>query len=209
MTLDAPAPRLLGARLAEDCEAVQLDIAHEGDHAHLFFQRAENVLMLDDLTRLLVRAGSQAALQQGESQLALVGVHVAQGQAVAVDGRVVPVHPLAVHILEGGPGLLFRGEAVEETAGGCAHLGGGLRLRLNRCHAGNLLGRCGIRILRWSLWPGQLRVNRGGACRLPAIRLADDGVPPPVAGPWPRPRCGRRVRRDEHRVRRFGRHAPP
>ena len=157
VAFEAPAPRVFGAGLAENGEIVKFDIAHEGDHTHFFFEGAEDILVFDDLPGLLVGAGGEAGLQQGKGQFALAGVHIAQGQAMAVDGRIVPVHPLAVHILEGGFGLLFGGKAVEESAGGGGHLRGGRRLGLGGCHVGNL--PVGGMLLVWSLWAGRFSVN--------------------------------------------------
>ena len=65
MSLDAPAPGFLRAGLAEDGEVVELHVTHEGDHAHLFFQWAENVFVLHYLAALFVGARESAPIPAG------------------------------------------------------------------------------------------------------------------------------------------------
>ena len=129
MALHAPAPRLgIVDRVAEYGPGVQQGVADEGNAAAFLFQRAEDGFMVDDQLRLAVGIFGEPGSHECVGQLALLFVHVAEQQAVAVHRRVVPENPLAVVVVEADGRLLAGVESVQQRKGRAAHFGCGLRV---------------------------------------------------------------------------------
>ena len=124
VSLHPPAPRIGPAGIPEDGPVVQLRIADECNLPPFDFQRPQHVLVLNDETGLLVRLVGQAGRQQLHGQLALVFVHIAQGQTVPVQRRVVPEDALAVQVVIGSLAPLLVVQA-RQPAARCVHHGGG------------------------------------------------------------------------------------
>ena len=129
VSLHSPRPGLLRAGgVSENREVVQLRVAPEANDVGPVLDVLQNELVFNDLERLPVCLGREAGLHNGQGQLALVVVHVPQGQAVPVQRRVVPEYPLAVHVLKRGLGLLVGGQATQPRRRRSAHLRDRLRM---------------------------------------------------------------------------------
>ena len=86
--------------------------------------------MLDDELGLAVGVLGEAGGHEGVGQLALLLVHVAELQAMAVHGRVVPEDALAVVVAEVDGRFLVGVQTVQQGQRGAAHLAGGLRVNM-------------------------------------------------------------------------------
>ncbi len=140
MALDAPAPLALGAGRAEDAEEVPARVA---DVAAALLQLVQDRLQAHDGRGLVEALFAGAGAEQVLGLLLLLGVHLAQhealagGLAVLLQGHEVPVGALLVVEGEDALGLLLLGEAVTELLGRGRHLRrGGLGFLADVGHAG-------------------------------------------------------------------------
>ena len=126
MAFDAPAPgRFVVAGFAEDGPVVELGVAHEGADAGCALDLAERGFQLDDFEGLFGGVGGEPGVEQGEGELALGRGHIAQGEAVAVGGRVVPEDALGIEVVVAGAFALGGEEAVDEASRDAGHAGDG------------------------------------------------------------------------------------
>ena len=117
MSLHSPAPGVVTAGIAEHGPVVQLRVAYEGDLVPFPFQGTQYQLVLHDEVRLPVGLLGEAGGHQLQGRFALLLVHVAQRQAMAVERRVVPEDALAVQVMVGGFVPLGVVQAGQETPG--------------------------------------------------------------------------------------------
>ena len=124
MPFGAPAPGFGAAGFAENRPVVELGVAGPGNLPPFGFQGAEDVLVFNDEAGLAVGVLGEAGGEEFQGEAALAVVHIAQGQAVAVEGRVVPENALAIQVVVGGFAALGGVQAGEPAAGGVHHSGG-------------------------------------------------------------------------------------
>jgi hypothetical protein len=170
--------------------------------AFLFFQGAEYQFVVDNALGLLVGFLVEAGTHQGVGQVPLPAVHVAQGQAVAVEGRVVPEYTLPVQVVVGCLGLLLLGQAGQPLAGRLGHLGRrlGVSVLVVFCHvaasyrvlpvshdgmpahgpryghSAPMLGWIGTSLLGAAVAVNRRGVDDGKVVRLPSYRLEKAGL---------------------------------
>ena len=126
-----PAPGFgIVGRVAENRPGVEQRVALPGNAALFLFQRAEDGFVVNNQARLAVGFLGEAGGHQGVSLPALLGGHIPQGQAVAVQRRVVPENAFAVVVAVADGGLLGGVQAGQQGDGGGAHFGGGLGVRM-------------------------------------------------------------------------------
>ncbi len=122
MALEAPRPRRLGARRAEDGEEVVVTVAGE---ARATLDRQKHVLELHHLRGGQVAPLAQARPEEGVRPLPLRAVHLLEHDSAPLEhlaGDEVPAETLLGFEPEGGPAPLLRRQRGEQGLGGGRHL---------------------------------------------------------------------------------------
>ena len=120
MALEAPAPRLLFRRSAEDRDEIVDRVA--ATSRRVFFQFLEDDLERPDAFGAQETALPQSAAEQRETEVTLSFGHVLERQTLTRDGSEKPVLTFGIRERVGGLLRLIRGERGEKFLGGAQHV---------------------------------------------------------------------------------------